>query len=133
MEGSPKTISAKLLPAGIALALLVLVAAFLPGSPEQGNTFSGEIMDTQCAQAGSHEKMMAEHDLTTTLQCALFCARAQQPDGKFVLFDKRRNTIYRLDDQQRAELYASENVTISGTVDSGTKTIRIADIQANPQ
>ena len=89
-------------------------------------------MDTQCAQAGSHEKLMADHDFTTTLQCALFCARAQQPGGKFVLFDKAHNTVYRLDNQEQAELYASEKVTITGTYDSATKTILIADIQARP-
>ena len=122
----------KLLAVGIALALMIVIVAFLPGAPDQDHSFSGEIMDTQCAQAGSHEAMMQEHDFTTPLQCALFCARAQQPGGKFVLFDKSKNTIYRLDNQNQAELYAAEKVAISGSYDAATKTIQIADIQAKP-
>jgi hypothetical protein len=124
----------KSLAVGIALSLLIAVVAFLPGAPDQGegNSFSGEIMDAQCGQAGSHDQKMKEHDFTTTLQCALFCARVQTPGGRFVLYDKARKTVYRLDDQARAELYVTAKVTITGTVDAATKTIRIADIEATP-
>jgi hypothetical protein len=124
--------SARLLPLGIALTLIVLAAAFWPNGADAGHSFSGEIMDSQCAQLGSHEKMMAEHNFTTALQCALFCARAQAPAGRFVLFDKAKNRIYSLDNQEQAELYASEKVTISGNYDAASKTIQIAKIEANP-
>ena len=132
MEKPSLPISVRLFPVGMALALITVVAAFLPGSADQQHSFSGEVMDAQCAQAGSHEKMMAEHNFTTTLQCALFCARAQQAGGTFVLFDKSKNTIYKLDNQEEAELYASEKVTISGDYDAANKTIHIAKMEAKP-
>jgi hypothetical protein len=133
MENSSQPLSAKLLPLGIVLTVIVLAAAFWPNGTNEGHSFSGEVMDSQCAQLGSHEKMMAEHNFTTTLQCALFCARAQTPASKFVLFDKSKNRIYLLDNQEQAELYASEKVTISGNYDAGSKTIQITSIEAKPQ
>jgi hypothetical protein len=132
MGNMSNPLSARLLPAGIAVTLIVLISAFWPGAEDQGHSFRGEIMDAECAAAGSHEKMMAEHNFTTALQCALFCGRAQSPGGKFVLFDKSKNRVYLLDNQEQAELYASEKVTISGNYDIGSKTIQIASIEANP-
>jgi hypothetical protein len=133
MEKSAQPLSARLLPVGIALTLAVLAVAFWPNGANEGHSFSGEIMDSQCAQLGSHQKMMADHNFTTALQCALFCARVQAPAGKFVLFDKSKNRIYLLDNQEQAELYASEKVTISGNYDAGSKTLQITSIEAKPQ
>ncbi len=132
MDDTAQPLSARLLPVGIGLTLIIVAVAFWPNAAGEGHSFSGEIMDARCAQAGSHEKMMAEHNFTTALQCALFCARAQEPGEKFVLFDKSRNRIYLLDNQEQAELYASEKVTISGNYDAASKTIQVMSIEAKP-
>jgi hypothetical protein len=89
-------------------------------------------MDAQCAMAGSHDAMMKEQGFTEKLQCSLFCARVKSPGGSFVLYAASK-TIYHLDSQEQAELYAAEKVTVNGSYDSATKTIHISEIQALPQ
>jgi hypothetical protein len=122
----------KLTAVAIVIALIIIALAFYPEASERGNSFSGEIMDSQCAQMGSHQAMMLSHDFTTALECALFCAHSQDPRSKFVLFDPATKTTYQLDDQDRAQLYAAEKVTVTGTYDKSTKTIEVANIQAKP-
>jgi hypothetical protein len=128
---SPK-LQGKLFIAAVALAIIIVVVALLP-DPNRSRTFDGEIMDAQCAMAGSHDAMMKANGLTEPLQCTLFCARVQTPGGSFVLYDRASKTIYHLDDQDRVEPYAAGQVAITGSYNSATKTIHVTNIQALPQ
>ncbi|HLJ23957.1 MAG TPA: hypothetical protein VKT71_07585 [Candidatus Acidoferrales bacterium] len=107
------------------LALLLLSVGFVSA---KDSTFSGEIMDSQCAKVGSHETMMKKHDIKTEKECTNGCVKG---GGKYVLFDASTKTIYQLDDQTKPAQFAGEKVKVSGTYDKATKTIHIADIKSS--
>ena len=89
-------------------------------------TFTGEIMDSQCAKMGSHEHMMKMHtDVKTSKQCTLACVKM---GGKFVLFDPATKTVYQLDDQQKTMAFAGEQVKIMGSLNASTNTIHVTSI-----
>ena len=105
-------------------------------------TFTGAIMDSQCSMMGSHEKMEAMHqdklqqmgvkasdDLTgkAARACTLMCVKQ---GGKFVLFNKEKKVVYMLDDQEKPEEFAGQNVKVTGTYDKKSKTIHVASIEA---
>lgn len=90
-------------------------------------SFSGEIMDSQCAKAGSHETMMKKHDIKTEKACTNGCVKG---GGKYVLFNPATKTIYQLDDQAKPVDFAGDKVTVTGTLDKATKTIHVAEIKA---
>jgi hypothetical protein len=91
-------------------------------------SFSGEIMDNECAAAGSHTDMMQKEGFKTAKDCALGCVKA---GGQFVLFGLNKTT-YQLDDQEKPVDYAGQKVTVIGTYDGATKTIHVQSIQAVP-
>jgi hypothetical protein len=53
---------------------------------------------------------------------------AQSSDGKYVLVDSK-GIMYQLDDQSAAEKFNGKKVRVSGTVDSSSNTIHVADIK----
>lgn len=100
-------------------------------------TFTGEIMDSQCAMMGSHEKMEGMHSdmfkkpspaLTgpEARKCTLACVKM---GGKFVLYNKATKTTYKLDDQAKPRQFAAEKVKVTGTYDPSTMTIHVASIR----
>jgi uncharacterized protein DUF5818 len=91
-------------------------------------SFTGEIMDNECAAAGSHGAMMQKEGFKTAKDCTLGCVKA---GGKLVLYGLN-NTTYQLDDQEKPADYAGQKVTIIGTYDGATKTIHVQSIQAVP-
>ena len=105
-------------------AVLLAVGAFA----QQGQTFSGEIMDSPCAMMASHEKMVQTRPITAAekKQCTLDCVKA---GGKFVQYSAGNKTVYQLDDQKRPEAFAGADVTVTGTLDRATNTIHITDIK----
>jgi hypothetical protein len=58
-------------------------------------SFSGEIMDNECAAAGAHDGMMRKEGFKTAKDCALGCVKA---GGQFVLFALNKTTD-QLDDR----------------------------------
>jgi hypothetical protein len=104
--------------AWLALPLLAKDAA-------QSGPFTGEIMDSQCAKAGTHEEMMkAMKEMGDTAKsCTLKCV---EMGGKFVLFDKAGNKTYNLDSQAKAKPFAGDKVTVTGTYDG--KKIHVTNI-----
>jgi hypothetical protein len=91
--------------------------------------YTGEIVDSACAAAGSHAAMMAKEGIKTSKECVLQCVK----DGsKFVLYIPSTKTVYNLDDQDKPQDYAGEKVTIVGTYDGPSKTIHIVSIMAAP-
>ena len=94
-------------------------------SAQRAGTFTGEIVDSPCAILGAHEKMalQGENDKDCTIRCV-------KMGGKYALLDAANKTWYQLDDQKKAEAFAGAKVTITGTADAATKTIKIATIRA---
>lgn len=108
----------------VPMTLILLSAGF---SAAKDMTYTGEIMDSQCAKMGSHEKMMKMHeDIKTAKQCTLGCVKM---GGKFVLFNPTTKKVYQLDDQQKPIQFAGEKVKVTGTYDKATDTIHVTDIQ----
>jgi hypothetical protein len=106
---------------------LILSSSLLTVSlaAQKAQTFSGEIMDQQCALLGGHTAMMNQGE--SAKDCANRCASI---GGKYVLFDGANKTVYQLDDQKKAQAFAGAKVKVTGTYDTSSKTIHVANIQA---
>jgi hypothetical protein len=69
-------------------------------------TYSGEIMDGECANNGSHAEMLKEeglgdkdpHSPMAKKMCTPKCAKA---GGKYVLYNAAAKKVYALDDQTK--------------------------------
>lgn len=110
------------------ISLMILVGVSRAWQSEQGGlqTFSGEIMDDICAKDRTHAKMMAE--MKSMGNDPAVCSRkCRQLGAKYVLYDKQKDTVYGLADQDKAEEFAGQKVRISGTLDK--KRIKIAKIE----
>ena len=109
------------------IASASLLAAPLTTSlaAQKAQTFSGEIMDQQCALLGGHAAMMNQGE--SAKDCTNRCVSI---GGKYVLFDSPNKTRYQLDDQKKAQTFAGAKVKITGTYDTSSKTIHVANIQA---
>jgi type 1 fimbria pilin len=105
-------------------AFMLLVPAL---AAAKDSTFSGEIMDSQCAQMGSHDMMMKKEGINDKKMCTLNCVKM---GGKFVLYNSSTKTVYQLDDQKKLEEFAGQNVKITGTLDKATNTIHVTAIKA---
>lgn len=108
------------------LVVLLMFATLSFAAPKE-KTFSGEIMDSACAKAGSHEGMMKKAGLTTAKECTEACVKN---GSKYVLFNKATKKIYELDDQTKPQEFAGDKVKVKGTLDTTTNTIHVANIQA---
>lgn len=102
-------------------ASLVLVISTIV-IPKQ-KTFSGEIMDSQCGEIGSHGIV---NPLKTAKDCTIDCVRF---GGRYVLYDPSVQVAYGLDDQRRLEAFAGERVEVVGTVDRLARVIHVIDIR----
>jgi hypothetical protein len=90
-------------------------------------TFSGEIMDDLCAKNKSHDKMM-EQMKSMTSDPAVCTKKCIELGAHYVLYDRQKDAIYKLDDPQKAEPFAGKTVHISGTLEKNK--IKIASIEA---
>jgi len=90
-------------------------------------TFSGEIMDDLCAKYKSHDKMMQQMKSMTS-DPAMCTKRCIQLGAHYVLYDRQKDAIYKLDNPQKAEPFAGKTVRISGTLEKNK--IKIASIEA---
>ncbi len=103
-----------------------LLLASLALAAPKGKTFSGEIMDSQCAGMGGHDP--AGYKMTNTnnsKDCTLACVKM---GGKFVLYDAAKKATYHLDDQDKPKELAGQKVKVTGTYDKASKTIHVENI-----
>jgi hypothetical protein len=111
--------------------LVLSIAAGLllaPGfAAAKDTTFSGEIMDSQCAKGGGHESMFKKEGTDDPKACTLACVKA---GGKFVLFDAATKTYHMLDNQTKPRPFAGQKVDINGTLNKASNTIHVTDIKA---
>ena len=110
----------------LASLVAVLVFSVLGFAAPDDATYSGEIMDSACAKAGSHDVMMKNAGVKTAKECTQACVKM---GGKYVLYDKSTKKAYQLDDQTKPAQFAGDKVTVKGTLDASTETIHVTDIQ----
>lgn len=85
-------------------------------------TFTGIITDSMCAD-GDHSRMkMGANDA----ECTRACIDAH--GAEYVLYDGKE--AYTLSDQKTPEKFAAQKVTVVGTLDPKTKTIKVESIKA---
>jgi hypothetical protein len=106
---------------------VLLMSAVISFALQKETTFSGEIMDSACAKAGSHDGMMKKAGLTTAKECTEACVKN---GSKYVLFNQATKKVYELDDQTKPQQFAGEKVEVKGSLDTATNTIHVSDIQA---
>ncbi len=87
----------------------------------QAETFTGVITDTMC---GASHSMMKNHPAD---QCVRMCAKGQ---SSYALFDGTR--VLKLSDQKAPARFAAQKVTVTGTLDQRTNTIKVSSIDAGP-
>lgn len=100
-----------------------LSAQKAPGiSVRNGEIFTGQITDSFCAEDGRHLKMIKGER-----NCVLTCVKF---DGaEFVLYNHVTKRIFKLDDQQKPEAFAGQEVTVTGSYDKEAKAIHVIDIK----
>jgi hypothetical protein len=103
-------------------------AAVLLGGPpvDAPLAFQGEVMDSTCAQAGSHADMENAKGIANSRDCVLECLK----DGsKLVLYDRATGAIHTLDiggpiyNEDRLMEFAGAKVKIVGSIDENTGVI----------
>ena len=99
---------------------LLIVSTLAAAQAKQ--TFTGTITDSMCP-ASDHSRMRMG---STDAECTLACVSAHGAD--LVLYDGKE--VYTLSDQQTPEKFAGKKVTVTGTLDTKTKTIRVDSITA---
>lgn len=108
----------------ILLFTVSVLFAIASSAAPQDTSFSGEIMDSQCAQMGSHKSMMKQEGAKNAKECSDACVKA---GGKYVLYDAGTKTVYELDDQDKAKEFSGEKVTVDGT--KSGKSIHVSRIK----
>jgi hypothetical protein len=109
----------------IAAAVLCAAAVLL----SQSRSFTGEIMDSQCAGMRSHTRMMQGLDAKSAKECTEKCVK--EMGGKYTLFDASAGTVYQLDPQDKAAGFAGQKVSVKGTFDASSKTIHVESIEGH--
>ena len=106
------------------LIVSVLGLASLTAKAAQSTqTFLGTITDDMCATKDGHATMRMG---PTDAECTKICIVAH--GAKYVLDDG--TNMYVLSDQKLPEAFAAQKVTVVGTLDAKTKTIRVESIKA---
>jgi hypothetical protein len=104
------------------VVVLLLTASLAAAQATQ--TFTGTITDDMCV-TGDHSRMrMGPNDAECTIACI------SSHGASYVLYDGK--TAYNLSDQKTPEKFAGKKVTVTGTLDAKTSTIRVSSITAAP-
>jgi len=99
------------------IAVAMISAALMWAAGPQ--TFTGTITDSMCA--GDHKGMNMGPDDKCVTECV-------KMGSKYVLWDGKNS--YELSDQKTPAKFAAKKVTVKGTLDEKTGTIRVDSIVA---
>jgi len=110
---------------GLGLVAVFVLSTLALAAPKE-TTFKGEIMDSACAKAGSHDGMMKQAGLKTAKDCTEACVKG---GNKYVLFNKSSKKVYQLDNQTQPAQFAGQTVTVKGTLASSGDTIHVSSIK----
>ena len=108
----------------VVVPILLLGASF---GYTQTRSFAGEIMDSQCAAMRTHSRMMAGVEAKDAKECTQKCVHM---GGKYALYEPASQTAYQLDDQQKAAGFAGHKVSVKGTLNTGSRTIHVEQMNA---
>ena len=100
------------------LAVFAASAALMMGASQ---TFTGTITDDMCSKADHKDMKMGSDE-----KCVEECIKSM--GGKYMLFDGTK--AYALSDQKAPAKFAAKKVTVTGTLDAKTNTIKIDSIAA---
>jgi hypothetical protein len=90
-------------------------------------TYTGEIMDSQCAEMSSHDSMMKGENASDAKDCTMKCVKK---GGSYALFVSTEKKAYKLDNQKKAAAFAGQKVTVTGSYDTGSDSLHVASIKA---
>lgn len=108
------------------ISIFALLLAATPALFAQDkSSFTGEIMDKQCAQMGSHENMMKMEGAKDAKTCTLACVK---DGGSFALLDPQTKKVYSIENSKKVREYAGERVQITGNYDQQTDTLHVKTI-----
>jgi len=99
------------------LAGAAAVAAYAEEAKKAETTVTGYITDSMCKGDGAKP---GHRD------CALKCFK--EKGAKLGVWDAAAEKFYALDDQKKAEEFAGEVVTVTGTLDEAGGTLKVASI-----
>jgi hypothetical protein len=104
------------------LAVMVLAAGFLlAGDAAKAVTTQGFITDSYCGAKNATMEGKA---------CALKC---MEKGAKLVLYSSTDKKTFNLDDQTKAKENVGFEVSVTGTVDEATSSIKVAKIEPAPK
>jgi hypothetical protein len=109
----------------ISFFTFVLAAASTLVGQNKSATFTGEIMDKQCAQMGSHENMMKTEGAKDAKECTLACVKN---GGSFTLLDSQSKKVYPIEDEKKVREFAGERVQITGDYDQDKDVLHVKTI-----
>jgi hypothetical protein len=107
------------------LVIGVLLVRSVSFADKEPNTFTGQIMDKQCAQMQSHDNMMKAEGAKSAKECTLACIKN---GDSFVLFDSATKKVYPIDSAKKVTQYAGEQVKITGDYDSGADMLHVKTV-----
>lgn len=112
--------------------VLLLATLVLAAPKPKTETFTGEVMDSQCAMNASHAEMlkkegMGDKDPNDPMVKAMCTKNCVKMGGKYVLYEAASKKIYQLDDQTKPEQFAGQNVKVTGTLSKDT--IHVTNIE----
>jgi hypothetical protein len=117
---------------GLKVNLVSLFLACCLGLAESGQaqsqTFSGEIMDDLCAKDKTHDGMMDQMK-SMGRDPAVCTKKCVELGAHYVLYDRKKDVVYKIDDPEKAEPFAGKQVRITGTVQKNK--IKIDTIEAS--
>jgi hypothetical protein len=99
----------------------IFLAIAAAGSAATAATFTGVITETMCG--ATHTMMKDQPDD----KCVKMCVKGS---SEYALFDGKN--VLKLSDQGKPAKFAAQNVTVTGTLDQKTKTIKISSIELAP-
>jgi hypothetical protein len=100
--------------------LILILAAVAALSAPPAKTFTGVITDSMCPDGDHSHMRMGPTDAECTLACI------GEHGATYVLYDGK--DTYELSDQKTPEKFAGKRVTVTGSLDAKTKTIRVESI-----
>ena len=106
------------------LTLSLAITSALCAQNKSG-TFTGEIMDKQCAQMGSHANMMKTEGAKDAKECTLSCVKN---GSSFALLDPQTKKVYSIEDSGKVREYAGERVQITGNYDQDSDVLHVKTI-----
>jgi hypothetical protein len=104
---------------GVKLAIVAALALVAVSAAQNSQTFTGTISDAVCGRSHAQMRMAP-----TDPECTNACVDAH--GSAYVLYDAKN--MYTLDGSKQLKEFAGQKVTITGTLDAKTKTVRVQSI-----